>query len=414
MKKFFFIIFFITTLLQSTSYSNTSEYNKAKNAEEYLLSIEITDETPIEVLDAWVLRYHVYSKVANNYHLYLKYRAHFCGGEWSEERDPCFKEFSNKSAQIHKSSMRAIILLQKAMMDPEYKAAVEKLRKKKVADENAEAKAEDKKAEDKKSNEKKVIEEIKNQIISLGGNPRNKPYSPVYDEMSDEEYIENLLSQKKALEQKNIEEKIEREKAAKRSKLLSEETLAERCKREWAEGSITLECAEYKDPSQMEAAFKLKCNLDGKTFYTNSNVSITHLIEFKLYKPDGKKPELIAFLDNTEVRPWNLLNRTGEVVYTKKKESINENDPHAIFPGGFNFFSFETPIDMRPLYLDNGIDPVSIFFDVTLEKAIKQKVGNFYMRSYLTKINREIPDSSSAKGTRPHPDYIQDNNCKIY
>ena len=63
--------------------------------------------------------------------------------------------------------------------------------------------------------------------------------------------------------------------------------------------------------------------------------------------------------------------------------------------------------------LDNGIDPVSIFFDVTLEKAIKQKVGNFYMRSYLTKINREIPDSS-AKGTRPHPDYIQGNNCKIY
>ena len=138
MKIFFFIIFFITTLLQSSSYSDEENFLKTKDLEEYLFPIEITDETPIEVLDAWVLRYDVYSKVVNNYPLYQKYRAHFCGGEWSEERDPCFIELADKRAQISKSSMRAKILLSKAMMDPKYKAAVEKLRKKKVSAENAE------------------------------------------------------------------------------------------------------------------------------------------------------------------------------------------------------------------------------------------------------------------------------------
>jgi hypothetical protein len=150
------------------------------------------------------------------------------------------------------------------------------------------------------------------------------------------------------------------------------------------------------------------------TFYSKSwerFQSQEHLIEFKLYKSDGKKPKLIAFLDNTEVRPWNLSSRIGDADYSIGQR--NENDPKTIFPGGFTFISFEAPINMRPLYLDNGTDPVSIFFDVTLEKVIQQKVGNFYMRSYLTKINREIPDNS-AKGTRPHPDYIQGNNCKIY
>tara|TARA_Y100000389_G_scaffold177012_1_gene188929 strand:+ start:368 stop:1570 length:1203 start_codon:yes stop_codon:yes gene_type:complete len=400
MKIFFFIIFFITTLLQSSSYSDEENFLKTKDLEEYLFPIEITDETPIEVLDAWVLRYDVYSKVVNNYPLYQKYRAHFCGGEWSEERDPCFKELSNKSTQIRKSSMRAKILLSKAMMDPEYKAAVEKLRKKKVSAENAED-----------NPLKKVIEDIKNQIISLGGDPDSQTpgesaESYIKRLLSQKSSIKSLLSQKKAAEQKNIEDKIKKEKAAKKSK----EPLAERCKKEKERGTITMECAEYKDPSQMETAFNLKCNLEGKTFYTKSNVSITHLIEFKLYKSDGKI-KLIAFLDNTEVRPWNLSTRIGDADYSSGQR--NENDPKTIFPGGFTFISFEVPIDMRPLHLDGGADPVSIFFDVSLEKAIKQKVGNFYMRSYMTKINREIPDSS-AKGTRPHPDYIQGNNCKIY
>jgi len=400
MKKFFFIIFFVITFFQSISYSDEEKFQKAKDLEEYLFSIEITDETPIEVLDNWVLRYDVYSKVVNDYLLYQKFRAHFCGGEWSEERDPCFNKLLEKRNQIIKTSSRAKILLSKAMLDPEYKSAVEKLRKKKVAEENAEAK----KVEDKKSNENKVIEDIKNLIISLGGDPVNR--APGW---SDDFYVKKLFSQKKAIEQKNIEDKInkEREKATKKSK----ETLAERCKKEKERGTISMECTEYKDPSQMEAAFKLKCNLEGKTFYTKSNVSITHLIEFKLYKSDGKQTKLIAFLDNTEVRPWNLSSRIGDADYSSGQR--NENDPKTIFPGGFTFISFEVPIDMRPLHLDGGADPVSIFFDVSLEKAIKQKVGNFYMRSYMTKINREIPDSS-AKGTRPHPDYIQGNNCKIY
>ena len=388
MKKFFFIIFFITTLLQSTSYSNSSKMNKVKNAEENLLSIEITNETPIEVLSEWVLNYEVYSKVVNGNIWYIPYKATFCGDD-----DFCKGEIEDKRSQINDTD-------KKARMHPEYKVAVENA-KKKVADENAEAKAEAKKAEDKKSNEKKVIEDIKNQIISLGGKPKTQ-----IPGTSKDSYIKMLIAQKKAVEQNNIEEKIEREKAAKKSK----ETLAERCKKEKERGTITMECAEYKDPSQMETAFNLKCNLEGKTFYTKSNVSITHLIEFKLYKSDGKI-KLIAFLDNTEVRPWNLKSRIGDADYSSGQR--NENDPQTIFPGGFTFISFEVPIDMRPLHLDGGADPVSIFFDVPLEKAIKQKVGNFYMRSYMTKINREIPDSS-AKGTRPHPDYIQGNNCKIY
>ncbi|WP_440921710.1 hypothetical protein [Candidatus Pelagibacter sp.] len=389
MKKLFFIIFFLITLLQSTSYSaGMLKYNKIKNAEEYLISIEITNETSIEVLTEWVLNYEIYNKELVGNIWFMPYKATFCGDD-----DLCKKEIDDRRSQINDTD-------KKAKMHPEYKAAVENS-KKKVADENAKAKAEAKKAEDKKSNEKKVIEEIKNQIISLGGNPKLRNPG-----MSVDTYIKILISQKKAVEQKNIEEKIEKEKAAKKSK----ETLAERCKKEKERGTITMECAEYKDPSQMETVLKLKCNLDGKTFHTNSNVSITHQIEFKLYKSDGKKPKLTAFLDNTEVRPLNLLSRIGDADYSVGQR--NENDPQTIFPGGFTFISFEAPMNMRPLNLDGGTDPVSIFFDVSLESAIKQKEGNFYMRSYLTKIDHEIPNKSG--GTKLHPDFIQDNNCEIY
>ena len=391
MKIFFFIIFSITFLLQSASYSDTSKYNKVKNAEEYLLSIEITNETPIEVLSEWVLKYEVYSKVVNGNIWYIPYKATLCGDD-----DFCKGEIEDKRFQINNTD-------KKARMHPEYKVAVENS-KKKVADENTKLKAEAKKAEDKKANEKKVIEDIKNLIISLGGNPVNR--APGW---SDDFYVKKLFSQKKAIEQKKIEDKLnkEREKAAKKSK----ETLAERCKKEKERGTISMECAEYKDPSQMKTAFKLKCNLEGKTFYTKSNVSITHLIEFKLYKSDGKT-KLIAFLDNTEVRPWNLPSRIGDADYSSVGQQ-GENDPRTIFPEGFTFISFEVPMDMRPLNLDGGSDPVSIFFDVSLEKAIKQKVGNFYMRSYMTKIYRET-FYQTLENKILIPDYIQDNTCKIY
>lgn len=397
MKKNYFIIFFIFIFLQSISYSDEKILD-AKDLQNYLYSIEISEETTVEDLYGFVTKSKKYNEMFFDIKFARKYKSEICGGEWSDERKPCYDELGEKHLKISQKGMRAGILFSKAKMNPEYKKAIDKLRNKKASNEKKEAA----KVEDEQSKENKVVEEIKNIIISLGGTPINK--APGW---SDDFYVKKLFSQKKAVEQKNIEDKInkEKEKAAKKSK----ETLAERCKKEKEKGTISMECAEYKDPSQMKTAFKLKCNLEGKTFYTKSNVSITHLIEFKLYKSDGKT-KLIAFLDNTEVRPWNLQSRIGDADYSVERK---ENDPQTIFPGGFTFISFEVPIDMRPLHLDGGADPVSIFFDVSLEKAIKQKVGNFYMRSYMTKINREIPDSS-AKGTRPHPDYIQDNNCKIY
>jgi len=348
-----------------------------------------------------------YHKLSQNPELKKEHIKKVCGGDgnFSLEIKDCFTEENDKVYQAVMENLKR--------SDEQFKKMQEKIKENLKNNPTAKAleqlkikenAANVKKAEEEKekTKQKQIEEEIKNKILLLGGTPINK--TPSY---SHDLYLSKLLSQKKILELKIAEDKIkkEKEKVANRSN----ETFAEKCKKQKEKGTIYTECMDYKDPAQMETVLTLKCNLDGKTFYTNSNVSITHLIEFKLYQSEGKKPKLIVYLDNTKVRPWNVLTRMGDADYSTGKK--DKNHPETIFPGGFEFITLEVPVNMRPLTLDNGTDPATIFYDVSLGYAIKEKKGNFYLRSYFTKINREI--KQNLKPTRVHPDYIQDK-CEIY
>ena len=315
-----------------------------------------------ELTDA---EYEFYFNLSQNYQLKKEHIKNTCGGdgEFSLEIKDCFMEENEKVRQ-------AVMLNSKKTFEKTNKITESIQNKKSITDIMKEREIE---------NKKKA-----------------------------EQYLKELLEKEKISKQKK-EEELNKKKLAEqkyKDELLKKENEKKEQRKIFMSKSPD-EKLIFQGFSRENVILSLNCKLSGKTFFSKKYVDIIHQIDFV---SNGKK--VLIFLDGIRGMP-----HTRQIAYSRmggsmdvKVDPLDNTHPYNLFKGQLSIINLELPAEDFLNYPQKmiAVDPISLIFNVSIDDALKNKKGIFYLRSYFTNTEYEFMPNKVDGLTYMYTDYIQD------